>query len=130
MNNDWLKENFNMKKTIFLDLDGCVFKNSGESTSEIAVNLMENKQEILPGSREKVDEWRAKGYHIVVTTGRPKSLASLTIHQLLVNGIVYDEIIFGCGQCRHVVNDLNSRNMLTAYANNIIRNLGIQTLDI
>ena len=130
MNSDWLKEPLKMKKTIFLDLDGCVFHNGGESTSEIAVNLMENKQEVLLGSREKVDEWRAKGYHIVVTTGRPKSLASLTIHQLLVNGIVYDEIIFGCGQCRHIVNDENSRGQITGYANIIPRNAGIKVLDI
>lgn len=130
MNNEWLKENSSMKKTIFLDLDGCVFKNGGESTSEIAINLMEDKQEILPGSKEKVDEWRAKGYTIVVTTGRPSALSSLTIRQLLLNGIVYDGIVFDCGQERHVVNDVNSCGFNTAYEHNLVRNEGIKVLDI
>lgn len=130
MDKSWIKEEEIMRKGIFLDVDGCIAWNGGEDTTEIAINLMENKQKIIKGTKEKIAEWRAKGYYIIITTGRPESLKQLTIEQLLANGIAYDKILCGIPQERHLINDINSQGNDTAFAHNLIRNAGIASLDV
>ncbi len=46
-----------MKKTIFLDIDGCIIKHKGNLTSQI--NAI---PELLPGTLEKLNEWEEKEY--------------------------------------------------------------------
>lgn len=130
MNDVWTKEEKIMRKTWFLDIDGCVFFHGGEDTTEIAINLMENKQKLLEGTREMVSKWREAGDKIVITTGRPESLKELTKQQLLAAGIVYDYILCGLNQERHLVNDINSQGQDTAYAHNLIRNAGLKSINV
>jgi hypothetical protein len=130
LSNNWIGEEKVMRKGLFLDIDGCMMWNGGEDTTEIAINLMENKQKVIEGTREKIAEWREKGYFIIITTGRPESLRELTKEQLLKAGIAYDRMICGVPQDRHLINDINSRGNDTAHAHNLVRNAGIKSLDI
>lgn len=129
MNKEWMGDNPIKRKAWFLDIDGCIFENNGEDTTEIAINLMEQKQKLIAGTREQIAKWRSEGHYIIITTGRPKSLKQLTKEQLLAAGIAYDELICGVPQERHLVNDINSRGEDTAFAHNIIRNSGIKVVE-
>jgi hypothetical protein len=116
-----------MSKTIFLDIDGCIIKHQGGSSS----TLIKQKTEVLPGVLEKLDEWEIAGYTIVITTGRKESLRKFTEKQLLVCGIVYDHLIMGLGRGeRVVINDRKSDGSNTATAICLPRNDGIGKINI
>ena len=46
-----------MKKTLFIDIDGCLIKHRGNLS-----NIYFQEPELLPGVIEKFNEWDAKGY--------------------------------------------------------------------
>ena len=66
-----------MKKTLFIDIDGTIAKHKGNLTK-----MFINDMEILPGVVEKFNEWDAKGYKIIITTGRKECLRKITEDQL------------------------------------------------
>ena len=116
-----------MSKIIFLDIDGCIVKHHGGSSS----TLQTHPTVILPNVLEKLDEWEVNGYQIIITTGRKESLRKFTEKQLTKYGIVYDQLIMGLGRGeRIIVNDESSNGELRASAVSIKRNDGIGQINI
>lgn len=114
-----------------MDIDGCLLTQEGEYASDIALGLCDDTMKVLPGTKEKFDHWKCKGYVIVITTGRSPSLKRFTEDQLMSHGIVYDVLLMGCPAERHLVNDFNREGNKTAFAHNLVRNTeGIKDLDI
>ena len=114
-------------KIIFLDIDGCLIKHHGGSSS----NLIKQKTQILDGVKEKLDEWEVAGYKIIITTGRKESYRKFTEKQLLVCGIAYDQLIMGLGRGeRIVINDKKVDGTNTATAICIDRNEGIGKINL
>ncbi len=117
-------------KTIFLDLDGCVFK-SPNSMVAVADSLYSNNQLLLPGVREKFDLWFNKHYRIIITTGRPESHRELTHNQLVSNGLYYSQLIMECGHCpRVLINDKRPDGQTCATAIELDKNRGLEEVDI
>lgn len=104
-----------MKKTLFIDIDGTLLKHRGSES-----NILLKETEILPGVLEKLDEWDANGYTIILTTGRKEF------------GIFYDKLIMGLPRGeRIVINDKKPNNdMNTASSIQVIRNDGLKNIII
>jgi FMN phosphatase YigB (HAD superfamily) len=115
-----------MKKTIFLDIDGCIFKHKGNMSTQF------ENPELLPGVIEKLNEWDAEGYKIILTTGRKNSMRKLTEMQLEKFGIFYDELIMGINRGeRIIINDKKPNSDVTVASAIIIeRNEGLKKIKI
>jgi len=114
-----------MKKTIFLDIDGCLIKHQGNLSMQ-----NNNNPELLPNVLETLNEWEAAGHRIFLTTGRKESMRKKTEEQMASLGIFYDQLIMGLNRGeRIVINDGKPNNdMITASAIQIKRNEGIGTI--
>jgi hydroxymethylpyrimidine pyrophosphatase-like HAD family hydrolase len=114
-----------MKKTIFLDIDGCLIKHNGNLSQQI---LQKNK--LLPGTIKKLNEWDAEGYKIILTTGRKESMRKITEMMLTSHGIFYDQLIMGCNRGeRIIINDKKlDLNIQVARAIELKRNEGIKDI--
>jgi hypothetical protein len=89
-------------KTIFCDIDGTILRQ---------VNFNEinaNNFEILPGAKEKFNEWVEAGHHIVLTTARPWNLELITKQQMEAAGIPYHQIVMGIGREERILINNNS----------------------
>lgn len=115
-----------MKKTIFLDIDGCIFKHNGNMSSQF------DNIELLPGVIEKINEWDAAGHKIILTTGRKESMRKLTEDQLCKHNIFYDQLVMGINRGeRIIINDKKPNNDNdTAKAINITRNKGLIDINL
>jgi len=116
-------------KTVFCDIDGVIFSHF-KSIDEIID--MDVRSSILPGVKEKFQEWTAKGYMVILVTGRPPSLRRVTEQQLETAGIVYYNLIMGLprGQ-RVIINDLKSNcDEYTAIGINLKRDQGLSDVEI
>jgi NDP-sugar pyrophosphorylase family protein len=108
-------------KTIFCDIDGTIIKHV-HRFSEVG----KDPAEILPGVREKFDEWDSKGYKIILTTARKESARRLTEKQLSLIGLPWDYLLMGItsGQ-RVLINDkLINNDPDRAIAINVITSEG------
>lgn len=116
-----------MKKTIFLDIDGCIFKHKGNLSTQII-----ETEELLDGVIEKINEWDANGYKIIFVTGRKESMRKFTEKQLLKYGIFYDQLIMGVNRGERIlINDSKpNSNMITARAIQIPRNEGLSKIQL
>ena len=116
-----------LKKTIFLDIDGCVLKHNGNLSEQITQPAV-----LLPGVKEKFNEWDLKGYKIILVTGRRESLRRFTEEQLIYCGIYYDQLIMGINRGeRIIINDKKPNNdVCTASAIEIERNKGLKNIQI
>ena len=116
-----------MKKKLFLDIDGTIIKHRGNESNTIL-----KEAELLPGVLEKMNEWDAKEYYFILTTGRKESLRKKTEEELLKFGIFYDQLIMGLPRGeRIVINDKKLDNdMVTASAIQLIRNEGLKNINI
>ena len=112
-------------KTIFCDIDGTLVRHEAPT-----FNTSPNKKlELLPGTIEKLSEWDAKGYNIILITGRRESMRKSTEIQLAELGIIYDYLIMGIGGGpRILINDNKPDGKEVAFAYNIERNKGINDL--
>ena len=114
-------------KTIICDIDGTLVKHSKPSTVANTVYRME----LLPGTLAKLEEWEAKGYRIILLTGRKESMRRVTEKQLRDVGIFYDQLIMGVGGgVRYIVNDIKPNGSESAFAINVERNKGIENINI
>jgi hypothetical protein len=114
-------------KTIFCDIDGCIFKHHGSLT---ILSLM--KCILLPGVRKAFHQWTHKGYAIILTTGRPESLRTFTEQQLNKAGLYYNHLLMGLprGQ-RVIINDIKPESTeKTAECINVTRNDGMKNVNI
>ncbi len=114
-------------KTVFCDLDGCVFKHHGDMAT-----ILSSKCELLPGVKEAFRKWTHRGYTVVLTTGRPEGLRDLTNQQIRDNGLYYHYLIMGLPRGpRVMVNDTKlSLNIEMAIGVNLPRNKGMENVDI
>lgn len=119
--------NMEMKKTLFIDIDGTLVKHKGNQT-----NMFLGEMEVLPGVLEKFNEWDAKGYKIILTTGRKECLRKVTEKELLKNGIFYDQLIMGLTRGERVlINDKKPGNdMNVATAIQLKRDDGLSGINI
>ena len=118
-------------KTWFIDIDGTILEH--RENEEIYEG---DKEVLLPGSKEFIDERYSDGDVIILTTARPHGTYAVTIKILEDFGIRYDDIIFGCGHReRIVINDIKPvdsedggdrhEEFMTAYSLNVKRNEGL-----
>lgn len=116
-----------MKKTIFLDIDGCLVKHQGNLTTQIL-----NDVELLPGVIEKLNQWEADGHKIILTTGRKESMRKITEKQLQSVGIFYDQLIMCLNRGeRIIINDKKpNKDICVARAIQIERNIGIENIEL
>lgn len=116
-----------MKKTIFLDIDGCIIKHKGNLSTQIL-----EVPELLPNTIEKLNQWEAEGHRLILTTGRKESMRKMTEKQLLKLGVFYDQLIMGLNRGERIlINDSKPNNdMITCRAIEIKRNDGIGGVNI
>lgn len=122
-----IKNEFSTLKssTIFCDLDGTILKHL-HSFSDVT-NI---KPELLPGVREKFDEWDSNGHKIILVTARKESARELTVSHLRMLGIPYDQLIMGVASgCRILINDKLFDNKDRAVSVNITTNEGFKKTD-
>ena len=88
------------KKTIFCDIDGTLFqyrKFESYQTTDCV---------LLPGVKEKFDEWKSQGHMIILTTARPEYLRDHTIKELKTHNLLYDRLIMEIERGpRYLIND-------------------------
>ena len=113
-------------KTIICDIDGVLLEHLN-----LGVSCQVNA-EPLEGTLEKVNEWDAKGYNIILITGRRESFRKVTEEQLKAYGLFYDQLIMGVGGGdRIVINDRKPDSERdTAYSINLNRNEGVKNAEI
>lgn len=116
--NDW-DEFKSSYKTLFLDIDGVIFKNSGQFFKP---NW--HKVEPIEENVEYLKNLDLNKYHVVLTTSRPLEFKEITLKQLEEQGVRFHDIVFGLPHAKRiVVNDYAKTNPYpSALAVNIERN--------
>lgn len=88
------------KQTLFVDIDGTVFKYRKFGTYET------EKAQVIRSTFEHLREAEANGDMIILTTARPESLYEHTLKELNENGIPFHKLIMGIERgSRVVIND-------------------------
>jgi len=90
-------------KTIFSDIDGTLIEQVRFE------DLDPNVVNVLPGVKEKMNEWYEAGHHIVLTTARPWHLELITKQQMENAGIRYHQIVMGIGREERILINNNSK---------------------
>lgn len=109
----------NLSKTILTDLDGTLVKHE----QRVINGSMD--MTLLPGVADRLNEWKTKGYYIIIITGRPASRKQ-TKAQLAKAGIYYDDLVMGVGRgLRVLINDIKPDGTITAKAYNVFRDRGL-----
>jgi len=90
-------------KTIFSDIDGTLIEQARFE------DLDPNVANVLPGVKEKMDEWYEAGHHIVLTTARPWNLELVTKQQMQNAGIRYHQLLMGIGREERILINNNSK---------------------
>jgi len=114
-------------KTIFCDIDGTLV----EHTGDIIKNYKDDST-ILKNVIHTIKQWDKLNYKIILTTGRKESTRYHTESQLKSLGIVYDQLLMGLPNGdRVLINDRKINGIRnTAYAVNLVRNSGLENLDL
>lgn len=94
-------------KTLFVDIDGTLFYNSGEYS---ALKWGENKP--IEANIQRIKElYRSGKVQIFLTTARKSEYKEVTLQQLKKYDVPYDNIIFGLFHCkRYLINDYSNTN--------------------
>lgn len=112
--------------TIFCDIDGTLIVHEDKPDYS-------RLPQLLPGSREKLRNWIADGYCVVLCTARPKADEARLAEMLRELDIPYHQIVTGLASgVRILINDRKPYEMFTAQAASleIARNQGIAALEI
>ncbi len=120
----------NRKKTVICDIDGTLI---GHYTKPF--DVFKADPVLLPGVRDRMNEWDLKCYNIILLTGRKESMRKQTEAQLADLGIFYDQLVMGVGGGQRIlINDLkpdpSDPANPTAIAINIERNKGLKGVEI
>jgi len=112
------------KSTIFCDIDGTIFKYRKFGTYE------ETLPEVIPSTLEYLNQEKAKGSYIVLTSARPEMLIGHTMKELIRMKVPFDRLLLGIGRGpRIVINDMDPQNQEPrALSINLIRDEGIKTI--
>ena len=113
-------------KTVFCDIDGTLLEHTGDIINNLKIST------VLTNVKETIKQWDRNNYTIVLTTGRKESTREITEEQLSKIGIVYDQLVMGLPNGpRILINDKKTNGIRnTAYAINLVRNKGLQNLDL
>jgi len=114
-------------KTIFCDIDGCIFKHK----NDISKIILEEPV-ILSNVIENFKLWNKYNYRIILITGRKESTRKDTEKQLTKMGIMYDQLIMGITNGdRILINDKKLDGIKnTCYCINLVRNQGMEHIDL
>ena len=112
------------KNTIFCDIDGTLFKYRKFET------YMSSDPEVLEGAKEKMDEWKATGHMIILTTARPEDLRAHTEKELAMHALPYDRLIMGIERGpRFLINDMDpNAKGERATGINLLRDCGLGSI--
>ena len=113
--------------TILCDIDGTLIHHHGNAHKQLMSDPV-----LLPGVKEKFEQWDRKGYNIILITGRRESWRKVTEKQLQSVGIFYDQLIMGVGGGpRVLINDLKpNSDSPTAIGVVLERNEGFEKLEV
>jgi histidinol phosphatase-like enzyme len=112
-----------LKKTIFIDLDGCLVKHNYYPLLQ--------EEEYLDGSIEKLLEWRDKGYYIILTTGRTFYGCKNVFTDLKKFDFTFDQILCELPPTKRIlINDNKFEGVDKAQAICITRDVGIGSIEI
>ena len=90
-------------KTIFSDIDGTLIEQV--RFEQLDANVVN----VLPGVKEKMNEWYEAGHYIVLTTARPEGLREITKLQMENAGIRYHQLVMGIGREERILINNNSK---------------------
>jgi len=115
------------KYTFFIDIDGTLLHLPKHVPYEAEDTV------VLPGTREKLAQWKREGHTIVLTTGRVTERREKLVQQLSDLAIPYDQLVTGLASgTRIVINDKKPycafHKMATAVQ--LRRNEGIGGVDV
>ena len=113
-------------KTIFSDIDGTLIEQVRFE------DLDANVVNVLPGVKEKFNQWYDEGHYIVLTTARPEPLREITIKQMQKAGILYHQLVMGIGREERILINNNSKNepdRHRALAVPVLRDGGFENLE-
>ena len=114
------------RKTILMDIDGTIFYHKDN-----LYHMVKDVPVLLDGTIERLLEWRAKEYYIVLTTARPEGCRSATEEQLKNAGVFYDQLVMGLpAGPRVLINDMKPDGTITAEGVNLVRNEGFYEVDV
>lgn len=113
--------------TFLIDIDGTLLYLPKHVPYEAA------DSQVLPGSIEKIQEWKKKGHRIILITGRETARREKLIKQLSDLQVPYDELITGTNSGTRIL--INDKKPYCPYhkmaiAVQLERNLGIQDVVI
>jgi len=77
--------------TIFLDIDGCIFKHEGKG----ACHQWAIQPTLLPDVKEVFDEWEREGICIVLVTARKECCRGSLVKALRFYDLFWDQLIMG-----------------------------------
>jgi len=108
-------------KTIFCDIDGTLTHHVHRFS-----DLLDTEPILLPGVREKFNQWDSQGHKIILCTARKESAREMTEQHLKSLGLCWDQLIMGVTSGERVlINDkLNINHPNRAKAVNVITNDG------
>lgn len=113
-------------KTIFSDIDGTLIEQVRFE------DLNPNVANVLPGVREKMNEWYEEGHYIVLTTARPENLREVTVKQMETAGIRFHQLVMGIGREERILINNNSKgepDRHRALAVPVLRDGGFENLE-
>lgn len=124
-------------KTLFVDIDGTIFKHMGNATGACFDPVPFEKGDpdvspwyLLSAVCAVFNNWCSKGYRIILTTGRNESMREVTEKQLRYAGLFWDMLIMGIGGGERIlINDMSTNNLPKAIAINVTRDEGFENID-
>lgn len=131
----------NLPPTVFCDIDGTIIPFEEYIPNLIKYGSTLDYADDNPVSRvlrdkflkecaEKLAEWHSKGVRIILVTGRPESLRSVTESALQFHGMIYDQLVMGCGSGRRFLINDSKDKYTTAIGICLDRNIGIGGIDL
>ena len=121
-----LEEGKPARGTIFCDIDGTLIQHEDRPDYSRLPRL-------LPGSREKLRQWIAEGYHVVLCTARRTEDEPRLVEMMRELALPYHRIVSGLPSgMRVVINDRKPHAMFTSQAASleIARDQGIAAVEI
>lgn len=113
-------------KTIFCDIDGTLLQHVHRFS-----DIVDTVPKLLPGVRDKINQWDSQGHRIILVTARKESGREITEKHLKELGLCWDQLIMGVTSGHRVlINDkLNNVHPDRAKSVNVITNNGFDTID-
>ncbi len=110
-----------LPKTWLIDIDGVILKHNG---------YKQDGEKLLPGV---TDFWRqiSEEDYIILLTARTEEMRESTLISLTKYGLRYNMIIFNIPTGERIcINDIKPSGLLTSYAVNLFRDVGLDHLKI